>query len=455
MSTNANSKKNKKKTTRNIIFAVEIAVIVIMLVVFFIITRTTENTEGPKRPDNWEQADLGINKVTVELEDQVVTILDEWLGNAEVEAAIDEESKAVLKDWLGKKKASKDFDDADLESKVHAILNKWLKPDDSVNIVKLDEEKMAVMNEWIVKQDSQIQKNENGNYMNIALFGVDAKTDSELFKGSRSDSMMIASINMDTGDIKLVSVYRDTFLNLSNDSYRKCNAAYSYGGAEQAVKMLNMNLDMDIENFVTVGYKGLRDVIDGLGGIYLDIDETELKHINNYQITIVEDVLKCKYTPVKETGYQKVDGLQAAAYCRIRYGGGDDFKRASRQREVIKAIEEQAKKADFATLQKVFNSAIDNIYTSLENDQILELLANITDYSIVEEGGFPQQNMRTTANIGAKGSSVIPTNLEDNVVWLHQFLFEDKDYVAPDSVKEYSKAIADETNPYINKKESE
>ncbi|MGN1146131.1 MAG: LCP family protein [Acetatifactor sp.] len=301
----------------------------------------------------------------------------------------------------------------------------------------------------------EVQENETmKGYMNIALFGVDAMNDDELYKGSRSDSIMIASINMDTGDIKLVSVYRDTYLNLGNDSYRKCNAAYSYGGAEQAVKMLNMNLDMDIENFVTVGYKGLREVIDGLGGVYIDVDETELKHINNYQISIVEKVLKCDYTPVTETGYQLLDGLQAAAYCRIRYGGGDDFKRAGRQREVLKAIEEQAKKADLATLTKVFNSAIDDIYTSLDSKDILDLLANISNYRIVDENGFPQENMRYTCNIGAKGSSVVPTDLVSNVVWLHQFLFEDETYTVTDAVREYSAKIVEETQQYIDKDKS-
>lgn len=288
-------------------------------------------------------------------------------------------------------------------------------------------------------------------YLNVALFGVDARKESELYKGSRSDSIMIASINMDTGDIKLVSVYRDTFLNLGDDSYRKCNHAYAYGGAEQAIKMLNINLDMDIRNFVTVGYKGLIDVIDGLGGIYLDIDDTEIKHINNYQITIVNDVTKGSYTPITKTGYQKVDGLQAAAYCRIRYGGGDDFKRASRQREVIKAIEEQAKQTDFLKLQEVFNKAIGNVYTNIDNDTILDLIKNITKYSIVEEDGFPQENMRTTGNIGAKGSSVIPLDLSSNVVWLHQFLFEDKDYQVPSTVAEYGKKIKNETSPYLNR----
>ena len=285
-------------------------------------------------------------------------------------------------------------------------------------------------------------------YMNVALFGVDAETESQLYKGSRSDSIMIASINMDTGDIKLVSVYRDTYLNIGTDEYRKCNAAYSFGGAEQAVKMLNMNLDMDITDFVTVGYKGLSEVIDGLGGIYIDVDSEELKHINNYQIGIAE-VLKCDYNKVTESGYQLLDGLQATAYCRIRYTKGDDFKRASRQREVLMAIEEQAKKADAATLVKVFNNVIGDIYTSIDSDTILDLIGNIANYRIVDESGFPEESMRTVANIGAKGSSVIPLDLESNVVWLHQFLFDDDDYTVTDSVKEYSQKVTSDTAPYI------
>ncbi len=287
-------------------------------------------------------------------------------------------------------------------------------------------------------------------YMNVALFGVDARKHDELYKGSRSDCTMIASVNLQTGDIRLVSVYRDTYLNLGNDKYDKCNGAYSYGGAEQAVKMLNMNLDMDITKFVTVGYQGLSEVIDGLGGVYIDVDATELKHINNYQQDVAS-VLKCDYTPVKQTGYQKLNGLQATAYCRIRYGGGDDFMRTSRQREVVMAIEDQAKQADYTTLVKVFNDSIDDIYTNLETDDILTLLENIADYRIVEEGGFPDESMRTTGNIGAKGSCVIPVDLESNVVWLHEFLFDETDYVVTSVVKEISGKVESDTSPYINR----
>ncbi len=317
-------------------------------------------------------------------------------------------------------------------------------------VTVLDPGQLAIPSE-IQQAKEEDPENKMRGYMNIALFGVDAKTDSQLLRGSRSDATMIASINMDTGDIKLVSVYRDTYLNIGTDEYRKCNAAYFFGGAEQAIRMLNMNLDMDIEKFVTVGYRGLSEVIDGLGGIYIDVDSAELKHINNYQIDIAE-VLKCDYTPVKDTGYQLLDGLQATAYCRIRYTAGDDFKRTARQREVIKAIQEQAKKTDLATLTKVFNDCIDDIYTNLDTNDILKLLENIANYRIVDESGFPQENMRTVANIGAVGSSIIPQDLESNVVWLHQFLFDDQDYKVTESVREYGGIIDTKTADYVNKK---
>jgi len=320
-------------------------------------------------------------------------------------------------------------------------------------MTKTNEEgpKITVLEPENLEISEEVTENESmKGYMNVALFGVDARNTSQLYKGSRSDSIMIASVNMDTGDIKLVSVYRDTYLNIGTDSYIKCNHAYSYGGAEQAVKMLNMNMDMDIKDFVTVSYRGLSEVIDGLGGVYIDVDSEELKHINNYQIDIAE-VLQCDYESVTEPGYQLLNGLQATAYCRIRYTAGDDFKRAARQREVIMAIEEQAKKASVSTLTKVFNDALDDIYTSIDSKDILDLLGNIAKYHIVEEGGFPEESLRTTANLGAKGSSVIPMDLEANVVWLHQFLFDDQNYSVTSSVKEYSQHIKNDTAQYIER----
>ena len=141
-----------------------------------------------------------------------------------------------------------------------AVLYTVLKAD-NIQKIKVDEENI------VTKVNENVENNESlKGYRNIALFGVDSR-EGDLGKGTRSDSIIIASINEETGEIKLCSVYRDTYLNLSNDSYNKCNSAYAKGGPEQAIIMLNMNLDLNITDYVTIGFDGLTDVIDALGGV--------------------------------------------------------------------------------------------------------------------------------------------------------------------------------------------
>lgn len=315
---------------------------------------------------------------------------------------------------------------------------------EKVGKVDLPEEDIVINPEVEEKVETTMK-----GYRNIALFGVDSTTGA-LTKNTRSDTIMIASINLDTGECRLVSVYRDTYLNLSNDSYNKCNGAYAKGGPMQAINMLNMNLDMNITDFVTIGFAGLSDTIDALGGVMIDVDEAELKHINNYQICMAEN-LKRDYTPVTSTGYQLLDGLQATAYCRIRYTAGDDFKRAERQREVLMAVADKAKTASPATLNSVANAIFDKdeVYTSLDLSEILELLGEIGKYEIVDQGGFPEESMRATGTIGSKGSCVVPVSLAENVQWLHKFLFADEDYTPSSVVLECSEKVAADTSGYI------
>lgn len=309
--------------------------------------------------------------------------------------------------------------------------------------VNLNEEDI-VINETVKQAEETTMK----GYRNIALFGVDSTTGA-LTKNTRSDTIMIASINQDTGECKLVSVYRDTYLNLSNDSYNKCNAAYAKGGPEQAISMLNMNLDLNITDFVTVGFAGLADTIDALGGVMIEVDSAEISHLNNYQLCIAKD-LNRSYTPVADTGYQLLDGLQATGYCRIRYTAGDDFKRAERQREVLTAVSDQAKKASVGKLTETANSVFSEVYTSLDLSEIVEMLGDINKYYISETTGFPREENRRTGTIGSKGSCVIPVSLEDNVKWLHQFLFDDNSYQPSATVKECSDKIYSDTNGYLN-----
>ena len=291
------------------------------------------------------------------------------------------------------------------------------------------------------------ENKEMKGYRNIALFGVDSR-EGDLDKNTRSDTIIIASINQDTGAVKLCSVYRDTFLNLGNDTYTKCNAAYAKGGPQQAINMLNMNLDMDITDFITSGFGGMTDVINELGGVTIDVDESEISHLNNYQSTMAQE-LKMEYKPVTKTGKQLLNGLQATAYCRIRYTKGDDFMRAQRQREVMKAIMDVAQKADASTLSSIANKVFDETYTSLDINEIIQLLGGIANYSIVADDGFPQEQMRATGTIGKNGSCVVPEDLSKNVVWLHEFLFEDNAYTATADVQSYSNVIQQKTSQYL------
>lgn len=313
-------------------------------------------------------------------------------------------------------------------------------------------QKVKIDEESIVINDAVAENVTLKGYRNIALFGVDAR-DKSLGKGNRTDTIIICSINEDTGDIKLCSVFRDTYLNLGNDSYNKCNAAYAKGGPEQAINMLNMNLDLNITDYVTVGFTGLIDVIDGLGGVEIDVTEEEISHLNNYQISMVgktnDDINFYAdegkdYIAVKSPGRQKLNGLQATAYCRIRYVG-NDFMRTWRQRTVLQEIMKVAKKSSLSDLNKVLNKVMPNVSTSLDVDEITSLLSQVAKYNVVAEDGFPFESNRTTGSVGSKGSCVIPVNLEDNVKLLQEFLFGNTDYVPSSQVQNYSSKISADT----------
>ncbi len=282
-------------------------------------------------------------------------------------------------------------------------------------------------------------------YTNMALFTVGTAEEKKLIKGEDSDSIIIISINKDTGDTKLLSLCRDTYLDLGADSYGKCNEAYAGGGAEQAVSMLNRNLDLDIRYFMSISYTGLIKIIDGLGGVYIDVDTEDLEHINNMQSDIADAVYgdSGNYTPVKTSGNQNLNGLQATAYF---FGEEDVYQSAMKQGEVYKAIGEQMKKQELAVLTQVFDSTISDIYTNIDTQDLLQLISNNANYQVVDEEIFPQKEMSKQENISSSGMGLIPVDLEANVVWLHQFLFDDEQYEAAQKVKEISDCIKAETN---------
>lgn len=277
-------------------------------------------------------------------------------------------------------------------------------------------------------------------YEDVALFGVDNYFNGHADSGN-SDVIMIASINNDTKEVKLVSVYRDTFLDTdiqtaNSPNFHKANRAFALGGAQQSIRMLNASLDLDIEHFITVDFKVVTDVVNMLGGVDIEVDSAELKYINHHIDTTARATGD---TPVHltTTGLQTLNGTQATAYARIRSTAGSDFARAERQREVISEIVKKAKKTDLPTINKIINQVFPEICTNYTNTDIIRLAASMFDYELADSTGFPFSKYPARLG-GSKGDVVIPADLENNVRALHRYLYNDTAYVPSATVINYS-----------------
>ena len=300
---------------------------------------------------------------------------------------------------------------------------------DKLDFNFLDEDKLEVYKD-------------TGPYTNIALFGLDAREGESIESGVRSDSMMIASINNETNEVKVVSIFRDTLLKQQDGTFDKANAAYSYGGPQEAIALLNRNLDLDIKNYMSVDFKALSDVIDALGGMELELTAEEVVHMNNYCVETSEVTGK-DYERIEPevAGTYHLNGVQATSYARIRATAGGDYKRAERQRLVIEKIVEKAQKANLKTLDKIIDVVFPQVSTSFSSKDLIGIAANALSYQLGETQGFPYSIADTDVVDGYEGSYVVPSDFDGDVKKLHEFLFNEKDYQVSDTVKEISHEI--------------
>lgn len=318
--------------------------------------------------------------------------------------------------------------------------------------------------------DQEVQINETvagsevlSGYTNIALFGVDKRTEDEGLYGN-SDTAIIASINNDTKEIRLVSLYRDTYLRVDEDEYgngiyNKCNSAYLRGGPVQAVNMMNTNMDLDIENYVSVDFSAMATVVDCLGGLDIPLTYQEIIHTNNHCVETSEQT-GMDYTPIpvpdpkpdpedetKIVDTYHLNGVQVTAYCRIRQTDSGDFGRTERQRLVLDMLADKAKSASLDTLNDIVDQVFPLIQTNFSKSQLIKLGMSIMSYSMGETTGFPVDYI-----VGAELTQpvtgldcIIPTTLETNVKYLHEFLFSDEDYQPSETVTVRSDFVVDRT----------
>lgn len=273
-------------------------------------------------------------------------------------------------------------------------------------------------------------------YTNIAIFGLDNRQNGK-YDGGNSDCIMIASINNDTKKVKLLSVYRDTFLYTKEGTYNKINSAYASGGARGAVAALNRNLNLDITNYISVDFRALVDAVDLIDGVEITLTDQEAQIMNDNYIDEINQVADRNSSRVSGGTYT-LDGVQTLAYCRIRYTTGLDFKRTERQREVLMKMFEKTKGAGLSTISSLIDKMFDEISTSYTAAGMIELASSLMDYEVEDSHGWPFE--LCTGVYGSKGDLVVPTDLKTNVEELHRYLFDEENTVS---------SAVNEINDYI------
>lgn len=259
-------------------------------------------------------------------------------------------------------------------------------------------------------------------YRNIALFGLDSRTGS--LTESRSDGIIIVSINEETKDVKLLSIYRDTYLKLTGRSLDKVTHAYAYGGPKLALSTLNENLDLNITEYVTVNFETVKTVVDAIGGIQMTVTNAEASNISG----------------INGAGTYNLNGKQALSYARIRKIDSD-YKRTERMRDVLTAVFNKVKKMDIGKINSLMDIVLPYVRTNISSGEILSLIPDVVSYSIGESIGWPYktQGITLTAWYG------VPITLESNVKQLHKDLFNEQDYEPSETVKEISQSIIKKT----------
>ena len=287
---------------------------------------------------------------------------------------------------------------------------------EKIEYVEVPVEEIEIPEE--VKENEEIK-----SVRNIVLLGKDTYENN--YQYGRSDCIIIASINENEKEVKLASVYRDTYLEIPNYGLDKVNHAYAYGGPALTMSTLNNNLDLDITEFVAVNFSATKDIVDAVGGVSITVTSAEAGSIPG----------------ISTAGTYKLNGEQALAYARIRKIDSD-YKRTERMRTVLSAVFEKAKKMSPTELMRLLDILLPEVSTNISKDEIVSLIPQITQYKVNESIGWPYVTRGIMLNGVWYGP---PITLKSNVIRLHEELFGEEDYEPSEKVNEISQKIVNRT----------
>ncbi|SHF27288.1 LCP family protein [Alkalibacter saccharofermentans] len=274
----------------------------------------------------------------------------------------------------------------------------------------------------INEDDLGITDNSNKKITNIALFGIDTRGNS--YDNSRTDSIMIATVDTDNKKIKLTSIMRDTYVSIPGKKYDKINHAYAYGGPELAIKTINTNFDMNIRDFVTVNFDAMERIVDAVGGVDIEISSAEATQISG----------------ISSGGLHTLNGSQAVDYSRIRNIGNADYERTERQRTVLEnVLNKVLRDRSITRAMSLADSLLPYVQTSLSRSEILSLGTRVmtSGTSSIADSRLPLDEHSKGGLFGGV-YYLKPMTLVDNARYLHEFIYENEDYSPSDSLMEIS-----------------
>lgn len=295
---------------------------------------------------------------------------------------------------------------------------------------KLSKIQHEEVNEDELQISEEVEEEVADEYLNVAIFGVNAKSEKD--KTVDSDAVYVASLNLTTKEVKLLPVYGNTVMKHEGKNV-KMKEAYATGGAENAIAVLNENLELNIKDYVTLNFQALVDVIDKIGGIEIDVTKEEIPHINGYDQGIAK-ILGKKAKEIKKEGKQVLDGCQAVGYCRIRVTDGGDVKRGSRQMEVINKTIAKMKESNFAQVNELIDLVFPQIQTNFEKTEMISYGKDAPAYTITTIPAYPRSIKEQVRKPLEKGQQfadfeeiVEGTDCEKDVKDIHNELFGNKE----------------------------
>ena len=290
----------------------------------------------------------------------------------------------------------------------------------------------TILNQEEIKVNEGVSQT---GYTTIALFGGDSR-EGKLGAGTHTDTMMVASIDNKTKEVKIVSVYRDMLSRQMNGTMKKANNAYFVGGPEEAINMLNENLDLDIMYYVTVDFNIVTEAVDIMGGIDVELTEAEATELNN--ILIESKLVTGKEADNVTAGAQHLNGVQALSYARMRYNVGGDYARTDRQRLVVEKMVEKVKRNPLK-INALIDEILPKVSTNFSGKEVMKLAVGLPRYKIGETSGYPFE--KTDGYVNGAGSVVIQLGHVENVEQLHAFLYPKAEYTPSETVKEIGQQI--------------